>query len=216
MDEKVIAVIPAYNEGKTIGKVIDALKKYVDEIIVVNDASTDNTAEQAKLHSAFVLNNIENRGYDTTIDEGFKEASKRKATIIFTFDADGQHVPEDVPRLIAPIKEKKADVVVGIRPHEQRISEKTFSKYAKRKIGIKDPLCGIKAYSADAYRTIGYFDRLDSIGTELMFNCHKKGFKISELPVHMEKREDQSRFGNIFVSNFKIFRALFRIFLKFK
>lgn len=216
MTEKVISVMPAYNEEETIGPIIKELNKFVDEIIVVDDASTDKTAEEAKKNSAFVLSHKENKGYDPSIDDGFKEAAKHKASIIFTFDADGQHVPGDVPNLISPIQNGEADVVVGIRPREQRISEKCFSRYAKKKIGIKDPLCGIKAYSADAYKKVGYFDKLNSIGTELLFNCHKQGFRIIEINVHMNKRKGQSRFGNVFVSNFKIFSALFKIYMKFR
>ena len=216
MTEKVISVMPAHNEEKTIGPIIQELKKFVDEIIVVDDASTDKTAEIAKRNSAFVLIHKENKGYDPSIDDGFIEAAKHNATIIFTFDADGQHVPEDVPNLVSPIKKGEADLVVGIRPYEQRISEKCFSRYARKKIGIQDPLCGIKAYSTKAYEKVGYFDKLNSIGTELLFNCHKEGFRIKEVDVHMNKRSGQSRFGNVFVSNFKIFSALFKIYMKFR
>jgi glycosyltransferase involved in cell wall biosynthesis len=217
MNNKVIAVIPAYNEEKTIGNVIKELKKYVDVIIVVDDASVDDTAKKAKNNSAIVVNHKKNMGYDKTIDDGFKQAAKQNASVIFTFDADGQHIASDVPKLIDPILHKKADVVVGIRPYKQRFAEKVFSRYAKKKIGIKDALCGMKAYSADAYKKVGYFDKLNSIGTELMFNCHKLGFKIVEVPIKMQKRQvGKSGFGNSLSSNYKMFKALIKIFFKFK
>lgn len=216
MKEKIVAIVPAYNEEKTIGHILKELNKYADEIVVVDDASTDKTFEEAKKQTAFVLEHDINQGYDKTIDDGFKEAAKRKPTIFFTFDADGQHIPSDIPRVIAPIQNKKTDVVVGIRPYKQRFSEKMFSRYSNKKIGITDPLCGIKAYSIKTYNSIGYFDKIQSIGTELLFNCHKHGFVIKEVKIGINKRDDYSRFGNFFKSNFKIVSALFKIYLKFK
>lgn len=216
MKEKIVAVIPAFNEEETISGVVENLKRFVDEVVVVDDASSDKTSEEAEKKSAIIVKNKENLGYDGAINEGFKQAAKINASIIFTFDADGQHVPEDILGLIAPIRNKEADVVVGIRPYNQRISEKIFSKYARKKIGIKDPLCGIKAYSAEAFDNIGYFDSLNSIGTELMFNCHKNGFKIKEVKVHMNKRQGKPRFGSAIKSNIRIFSALLKVYIKFR
>jgi len=213
---KTIAVIPAYNEEKTIADVIKNLKKYVDEIIVVDDASSDKTYEIAKLNSTKVVKHNKNMGYDKTIDDGFKEAVKRNASIIITFDADGQHVTEDIPKILDPIIKKEADVVVGIRPYKQRFSEKKFSRYTKNKIGVSDPLCGVKAYSTKAYSKIGYFDSLNSIGTELLFNYHKHGFKIKEVKISINKRDGKSRFGNAIQSNLKILKAFHRIKSKFR
>lgn len=216
MKKKIIAVMPAFNEEDSIRGVINNLKEYVDEIIVVDDASTDKTSEIAKKNSAFVLSHVLNEGYDKSINDGFEVAAKKNASIIFTFDADGQHVPSDIPKILNPIKDGEADVVVGIRPRKQRISETVFSWFAKRKIGISDPLCGVKSYSSRAYNQIGYFDKLGSIGTELMFNCHKHGFQIKEVNINMNKRKGEARFGSIITSNIKIFTALFKIYIKFR
>lgn len=216
MNEKIIAVMPAFNEEKAIGQVINHLKKYVDEIVVVDDASNDKTAMEAEKNTAFVLRHDTNQGYDKSIDDGFKLAAKKNASIILTFDADGQHVPENVPKIISPIKNGEADVVVGIRPYKQRISETIFSWYTKRKIGVSDPLCGVKAYSADAYNNVGYFDKINSIGTELMFNCHKQGYRIGEIDIHMNKRKGKSRFGSTIHANLRILSALFKIYMKFR
>jgi len=215
MSEKVTVVIPAFNEENSIDTVLKNVKIYVDEIIVIDDASTDKTYEIAKQNSAIVIRHDKNQGYDKCLDDGFKEAAKRKASIILSFDADGQHIPEDILNIIAPIKNGKIDVVVGIRPYKQRISEMFFSYYAKKKIGIQDPLCGIKAYSVEAYKTIGYFDQINSIGTELLFNCFKYGYQIQEVHINMNKREGTPRFGSIIKANLKIFYALLKIYHKF-
>lgn len=216
MKEKSVAVIPAFNEENTIGGVVKELKKLVDDIIVVDDASNDKTLEEAKKNSAIVVRHDRNQGYDKSIDDGFKEAAKRNASVIFTFDADGQHLPSDIPKILSLIKKGEAEVVVGIRPHKPRISEAIFAWFAKRKIGVSDPLCGVKAYSVKAYNKIGYFDKLDSIGTELMFNCHKHGFRIKEVTININKRKGKPKFGNIIRSNLRIFIALFKIYIKFR
>lgn len=216
MKEKIVAVVPAFNEEKTIDIVLRNIKPYVDEVVVVDDASTDKTLQEATKVYVTLVKHIKNMGYDRSLDDGFKEAAKRNATIIFTFDADGQHVAEDIPSVLDPIKNGQAEVVVGIRPYQQRIAETIFSWYAKRKIGVSDPLCGVKAYSVKVYETVGYFDRLHSIGTELLFNSFINGFIIQEIPIHMNKRSDIPRFGNVFRANFNILLALIKIILHFK
>ncbi len=213
---KIVAVIPAYNEEKTIADIIKNLKKYVDEIIVVDDASNDKTYEIATLNSAKVIKHKKNRGYDKSIEDGFSEAVKAKASIIITFDADGQHLAGEIPKITEPLIKKEADIVVGIRPKKQRFSEKIFSKYSKKKIGVNDPLCGLKGYSVKEYKQIGYFDSLNSIGTELLFNYHKHGFKVKEVKINSNNRNGKSRFGNVIQSNIKILRAFFKVRTKFR
>ena len=216
MKQKIIAVIPALNEENTIAEVLKSIKKFVDKTIVVDDGSKDKTQMISKENSAIVVSHDTNMGYDKSIDDGFKEAIKYNPTVIFTFDADGQHNSSDIQKFINPIIEKKADVVVGIRPKKQRLSENLFSHYSRKRIGIGDPLCGIKSYSAEAYKKVGYFDKLNSIGTELMFNCYKYGYKIIEVKVGMNTRQDTPRFGNKIKSNLRILNALIKIYFKFR
>ncbi|MCK5040599.1 MAG: glycosyltransferase family 2 protein [Candidatus Aenigmarchaeota archaeon] len=211
--QKIIAVIPALNEEKTISKVIKGVKKYVDEIVLVDDASTDKTKTIAQKDGAIVISHSKNMGYDKAIGAGFILASKRGATIILTFDGDGQHNPEDIPKIISPIIDGKADIVTGKRPHYARITEYLFAFIAKIKIGIDDPLCGLKAYHIDIYNDIGYFDKLSSIGTQLMFNAKKKGYKIVQRNIDINEREDNSRFGEKLKANWKIFKAIVKIIL---
>jgi glycosyltransferase involved in cell wall biosynthesis len=207
---RLFAVIPAYNEERTISRVVKDVKKYVTEVIVVDDGSIDSTARDAELAGAIVVLQ-KNRGYDGAIDAGFKEASKRKADLIFTFDADGQHNPKDIKRIVSPILRGKADVVVGIRPFKQRFMEHFFAFYSKRKIGISDPLCGLKAYKIDVYRKSGHFDTIKSTGTQLMFEASNRRFRLAEVPVHCNRREDIPRFGRRVKGNYKILRSFIRI-----
>lgn len=207
-DRKITAVIPALNEEDTIGRVLEGLTPKVDEVILVDDCSKDRTGEIASSLGAVVIRHERNMGYDKSLGDGFALAEKRGATVMLSFDADGQHNPEDVPRILAPILAGKADVVVGKRPYKARITEHLFAYVAKRKAGIEDPLCGLKAYKTCVYRDVGYFDRISSIGTELMFNAKKKGYRIKQVPISLKKRRDVPRFGRILKANWKIFLAI--------
>lgn len=209
--EKVIAVIPALNEEETILQVIQGLKEQVNEIILVDDASTDKTAELAKAAGAIVISNKVTQGYDKAISRGFARAVERKADIILTFDADGQHNSKDIPDIIEPILKGEADVVIGRRPYCARFFEKVFAIYSKYKIGIDDPLCGLKAYKRQAYDDIGYFDNISSIGTELMFNVKLRGYRVTQKDITLKRRADTPRFGRRIKANYKIAKAFFKI-----
>lgn len=212
--KKMIAIIPALNEEKTIDKILTQTKKYVDEVILVDDASTDNTAQIAREKGATIFSHKTNQGYDRSIDDGFKLAAKHGAHIIVTLDADGQHNPEEIPSIIAPIINNEADVVVGRRSRCSRISEYLFSLIGRIALGINDPICGFKAYHIRIYRQIGYFDKISSIGTELIFNAWKAGYRIVQRNITLRKREGIPRFGTDIEANWKIFKAICKILIK--
>ena len=99
-------------------------------------------------------------------------------------------------------------MVVGIRNRHQRCGEIYFSWYTKIMYGIKDPLCGMKAYRLSIYRQLGYFDSYKSVGTELMLFAIQNGFKYTQVELPVLSRIGASRFGGLIPANLKIFRAL--------
>lgn len=207
MDRSRIAiVIPALNESATIKFVVEAAVRY-GVPIVVDDGSTDNTAILAKMAGAVVVSHESNRGYDAALNSGFKKAAALGSEVIITVDADGQHDPSLIQKFIDSI-DTGADVVVGIRSRKQRFAEHVFALYAGFRFGIKDPLCGMKAYRTAVHEALGHFDSYGSIGTELIIFAAKKGFRFSQIPFTVRERKGQSRFGQIFTGNYKIFRAL--------
>lgn len=210
-DEYIIAVIPALNEAGTIYDVVANVLTHVDEVVVVDDGSTDETASRAREAGAVVHGHETNRGYDRSIDDGFTLAAKRGATVVFTFDADGQHHPKDIPKMVEPILSGDADVVVGQRPVKARISEKVFAAYTRTRLGVSDPLCGFKVYRTEVYRDVGHFDTRSTIGTQLMVEAKKRGYNLQQRPVHLDEREDQSRFGQRLEANWKILAAMIRL-----
>ena len=199
-------IIPAYNEAATIGSVvIDASKLGV--AIVVDDGSSDGTGYLAKEAGAFVVRHNVNLGYDQTLNSGFIYANKSGYEYVVTMDADGQHDPNILNKFVQALN-KGSDVVIGVRDHFQRFSEHLFSWVAFFKWGMRDPLCGMKAYRMSVFRELGHFDSYDSIGTELAIYAAKSGKEITQLEVKTRRRNDASRFGWRFSANKKILQSL--------
>lgn len=203
---RVSIVIPALNESATILSVVEMAGKYGIPI-VVDDGSTDDTAALAKQVGAVVVSHERNHGYDAALNTGFEKAARLGSEVIITLDADGQHDPSLIQRFIDRI-DAGADVVVGIRSRRQRFAEHLFAWYTRLRFGIKDPLCGMKAYRAVVYESLGHFDSYGSIGTELLIFAAKKGRRIGQMPFSVRERKDGSRFGRVLVGNYKIIRAI--------
>jgi len=203
---KVAIVIPAFNEEATIFNVVQSVKEY-GTVIVVNDASTDNTKQVAIGAGAILVNHEENKGYDSALNSGFERAVELNFNIVITFDADGQHNSELLEDYILLI-DQGFKVVTGIRNKFQRVTEYIFSWVAKWKWGISDPLCGMKAYHVDLYKELGRFDSYKSIGTELIIFAATRGEKIAQIPIQTKERKDIPRFGTTLSSNIFILKAL--------
>lgn len=115
-----VAVIPAYNEATRVGNVVAAVTKHVDAVIVVDDGSADDTAGIALRAGARVIRHAQNGGAGAATMTGIEAARRMGATVVVTLDADEQHDPDDIPRLIEPVKNGRADIVFanrfGMRP----------------------------------------------------------------------------------------------------
>ena len=147
---RVAIIIPAFNEEKTIFKVIKEAYKF-GKVIVINDGSKDKTAKLAKKAGAIVKNHKTNKGYDAALNTGFKIAAKLKTNYIITFDADGQHKPNLIRKFVKLLKSGES-IVLGVRDKKNRLAEHLFSFYTNYKYNILDPLCGLKGYRLENYR----------------------------------------------------------------
>ena len=203
---KVAIIIPAFNEEATIFRVVQSVIEY-GEVIVINDASTDKTRKRAEKAGATLVNHKKNKGYDGALNSGFVKARELSCDVVITFDADGQHNQRFIKEYI-DLLEQGFQVVVGIRGKFQRVSEYIFSWVSIWKWGVRDPLCGMKAYRVDVFNQLGYFDSYSSIGTELMIYAAHQNIKIAQHPVKIKDRQDKPRFGNIFSANINILRSL--------
>ena len=208
MENKTIAIVPAFNEEKTIKKVIINLRRYVKNVIVIDDASKDCTYKISKKLKAIVLKNKKNLGPDKSIEKGIRKAGALNYKFIITFDADDQHPYHQIPKFLSLIKNKKADIVVGERKNFPRLSEYLFSFYSNYKINVADPINGFKAFKYEIIRKIGYFDKYNSLTSEILFNSYKNKYKIVSVPIRVKKRFDTPRIGGLIKSNVKIMRSL--------
>ncbi len=136
-------VMPAHNEASRIAHIIQRASQHADEIIVVDDGSQDDTASIARQAGAYVAQHPHAQGYIVAIKYGFRIA---RGDIIVTCDADGEHPAEDIPRLVAPILANEADLVLGVRPHIARPSERFLNWLTRLRLPhIRDSGTGFRA-----------------------------------------------------------------------
>lgn len=147
----VTAVIPAYNEGQRIGRTVRAVAPFVDEVIVVDDGSRDDTAIVAQESGARVIRQPSNLGYIAAIKRGFAEA---QGEIVVTIDADGEFPADRIPDLVRPIREGRADMVQGHRNIVPRPSERFLTWLAGRRAPVGDSGTGFRALRTDLARRL--------------------------------------------------------------
>ena len=179
---KVTAVIPARNEADRIAGTLEKAKSFVDEIIVIDDASEDQTADIAERHGAIVLTQSENRGYIEAIKYGFRKAN---GEIIITLDADGEFSPEYIPDLIQPIVNGSADMVQGHRNTVPRPSERFLTWLAMRKAEVGDSGTGMRAIRADLAKSLEI--KGACICGVLSLEVISKGGRIIDVPITLQK-----------------------------
>jgi glycosyltransferase involved in cell wall biosynthesis len=205
-------VIPAFNEEKSIGKVVIQVMQY-GRALVVNDASSDATAIIAAKAGAEVVTHPLNQGYDGALSSGFRRARELGCKYVITVDADGQHNPTLIAEYIRHL-EGASELVLGIRDRKQRISEHIFAAVTTLLYGIRDPLCGMKGYRMALYERLGHFDSFGSIGTELALYAVKNHHPFSQIEVPTFDREGAPRFARLIRANYLILRAMVLSFVK--
>jgi glycosyltransferase involved in cell wall biosynthesis len=191
---KVMVCIPTYNAESTIAEAVKQCKKFADLVLVINDGSSDNSATIAKEAGAEILTHKINLGYGGAIKSGLTEALKRKAKVTITFDADLQHDPKDLSKLIEPIISEKADIVIGSRFLEESDDVKSYRKFGIKLItsmvnlfsgnNIKDAESGLRSYSYDALTKIVSNLETEGMGmsAEILLKAGVNKLKIVEVP----------------------------------
>lgn len=174
------AVIPAYNEDDTIASVVAEAQCHADEVIVVDDASSDDTVKAASAAGARVERQPENRGYIAAIKRGFRRAAQ---DIVVTLDGDGELPASAIPRLVAPIIEGRADMVQGARPRPPRPSEAALTWLANRVAPVGDTGTGLRALRIDLARELEIRGRC--ICGVLALEAHRRGARLEEIPIEL-------------------------------
>jgi len=194
---KLVIQIPAFDEEATIGRAIAALPRSLPgfssvELLVVDDGSTDRTGALARSAGVRVLRLTTNRGLAEAFAAGLTEALALGADVIVNFDADLQYDPSDIPALVAPILEGRADFVIGDRgPSElahfspsKRLLQRLGSWVVRQASGIEvaDAVSGFRALSREAARRINVFSKL-TYTLETLIQAGYKGLRVASVPV---------------------------------
>lgn len=184
-----IALIPAYNEEKTIADVIIKTKPYVDQVTVINDGSVDSTAEKAKQAGATVISHKVNLGKGAALKTGCEYVLQQGAQNIVVLDADGQHDPAEIPRFMEALEQH--DVVFSYRqvpdtmPFMMRFGNSFINRALKMiySVNIEDSQCGYRAFTAAAYPKIRWDAQDYYVETEMILRVGKKRLKHASIPI---------------------------------
>lgn len=215
---KTCLLLPAYNEAKTIGHIISEARTYIESIIVIDDGSTDGTAQIAREQDVVVLQHEVNRGKGMALRTGFEYALEHGYEIIITMDSDGQHEPADIPRFLARLRENNADILIGARvlerrrmPLHRRLNNKLISKVGSWLCGQKivDFQSGFRLIKSNVLQSITLETVRYETESEFLIKAGRMGFRIETLPI-------RTIYGNE-ISNVKPLREMYlftRMFFK--
>ncbi len=225
---RISVVLPAFNEEKTIKKVIRSIGSWLNQdevsVIVVDDGSRDNTFFEAKSEEALVLRHVVNLGIGAALLTGLNAAESLGSDIIVFMDSDGQHRPEDLTRLINPIKEGKADVVIGSRaltgskgmPLHKHVGNKflTWLTNLLGKSKVTDSQSGFKAFRSGVFKKINVTCENYAVHSEILIKASRAGLKIMEVPIETRYDEYTAWKGTNVFSGIEIFLSLLNLKLR--
>jgi len=198
----VVAAIPAFNVEKTIARLVLETQKFVDVVLVCDDGSTDLTAEIAERLGADVIRHEKNLGYGAAIKTLFTMARELNADVLVTLDGDGQHDPREIPRLIEPVLENKADIVLGSRflgdtekdnevPRYRGWGIKLISKLtgAASNHKFNDAQCGFRVYGHKALSGLSLVENGMGASVEVLMKSQTNGLTVVEVPAEVKYKE---------------------------
>ena len=206
-EEKLLILIPAYNEAGRVGAVVADVRHTLPEadVLVIDDGSEDTTSAEAARAGALVLTLPANCGYGTALQTGYKYAVRHDYTLVGQIDADGQHQAEFLSTMLAVLHEDGADVVVGSRflandghyqtPFARSLGIRLFARLASLATGqlVTDPTSGFQVMRAEIARL---FSRdvfpVDYPDADILILLHRTGYRVRELPVQMRPSPGRS------------------------
>ncbi|HKQ62916.1 MAG TPA: glycosyltransferase family 2 protein [Candidatus Polarisedimenticolaceae bacterium] len=190
----VVALIPAYQAAGTVGGVVRATQRFLREVIVVDDGSSDATARIAREAGAQLLELGTHRGKGAALRRGFAHALDCGRSAVITLDADGQHDPAEIPRLIERWRDTEAGIVIGsragssdamtpIRRFGNRFSRGAVSLFAG--IPVSDPQSGFRLYAAALLRAIRLRGEGYELESEIVVKAARAGFAVESVDIHL-------------------------------
>jgi glycosyltransferase involved in cell wall biosynthesis len=190
---EIIAAIPCFNEELFIGSVALKTKDYADQVLVIDDGSTDKTVMVAERAGAVVIKHGANKGKAAAVSTAFAHARKTQCKALVLLDGDGQHDPTYIPSLVKPVLEGKADMVVGSRYIGMRSSIPGYRTWGHRvltlftnlgsRVKLTDSQSGLRAFSPKAIQAFSFVEQGLSVESEMQFLASQAGLRVTEVPV---------------------------------
>lgn len=198
-----VALIPAFNESRFIGSVVLAARLHVDKVIVVDDGSADSTALIAQYAGAEVIQMPQNGGKVAAVQAGLAYAAQLKPQVLVMLDGDGQHDASEIERMIAPIEDGSADLVIGSRfgtvvndiPKWRQVGQHTLTWVTNRTSGVAltDSQSGFRAFSKDVLPLLDFQTDGFSIESEMQFIIKEHDLRVGEVPISVSYEEGPKR-----------------------
>lgn len=212
MSRRVLTALPVYNEAKHVASVLREVRRYASDVLVVDDGSTDGTAERlAEFPDVAVVRHEPNRGYGAALRSAFEYAIQREFDVLVTIDCDGQHEPRRIPELagrVFPGGEEAIDIVSGSRyltifdgdslpPADRRRINAEVTAFLNERLGLEltDSFCGFKAYRVEALRNLDITEFGYAMPLQLWVQAVDAGLRIVEHPVPLIYLDEERSFG---------------------
>ncbi len=222
--QRVVVVIPSYNEERFIGSVVHKILRYPVTVVVVDDGSSDDTSLVARMAGATVIRQPINQGKGAALNIGFKKARELKPDVIVMIDADGQHLPEQLSNVVRPILEDEADIVVGSRyiqktsqvPLARVIGHWAFNLITQAASGVKatDSQSGYRAFSPKAFAHLNFGSSGFSVESEMQFLAHQYGLRLAEVPITIRYTDKPKR--SVFTQGMIVLNGVLRFTGQFR
>ena len=207
MSTRFLTALPVYNEAPHVCEVLDQVGRYSDDVLVVDDGSTDGTSDLlARRGDVRVISHPKNQGYGSALISAFRYAQENNYDVIVTIDCDGQHEPQRIGRFIEASSE--ADIVSGSRylkrypgdnepPAERRRINIQVTAELNRRLGLQltDAFCGFKAYRVDALSRLNLTEPGYALPLQLWVQARGAGLSIAEQPVPLIYLDESRSFG---------------------
>ncbi len=200
---KICLLLPAYNESKTIGQIIQETSEFISEVVVIDDGSSDETAEIASACGVVCLENVTNCGKGNALKKGFAYAIENGYELVFTMDSDGQHNAADIPRFLAHFDNTHPDILIGARTTENSRTSMPFHRWVNNRLisyvgsklcrqSVPDFQSGYRLIQADVLRQVRLETERYETESELLIKAGRLGFRIESLPIQTRYSDEVS------------------------
>jgi len=218
----IVAAIPALNEEKTIAKVLAKARRNVDKIVVCDDGSTDMTGEIAEAMGARVLRHERSMGYGAALSTLFREALRLGGDYVVLLDADGQHNPDDIPKLIKPLLDDEADMVIGSRfkgdekrmPMARRLGIEVITEFSNETTGLEvsDAQSGFRALRTSVLKDLMPAEQGMGASVEILMKARERGLRVAEVPVKVDYAGLETSSENPLLHGIDVLASLWKVY----